>query len=286
MNIEDLQPTKIVVLTGAGMSTESGVPDFRSQRGLWSRYNPAKVASVDSLENHYELFSEFYRERMKALRTIEPHRGHRILAEWEEAGKLHAIATQNVDGLHQVAGNKNVLELHGSIRSTRCHQCERVQSEETFLRSTHCEHCQGVLRPNVVLFGEMLPELVWDEAVKKIEEADVLLVIGTSLQVSPVNQLPYVAKGKTVYINDEPSDFPFDFWINKTISSGLSDLKKKRGDRRYDVTFVFIVAFSYYVHRDENSSKHARRGRKKRFKLKVTIKIVHYYLLVICTNED
>ncbi|GAK06619.1 NAD-dependent deacylase [Geomicrobium sp. JCM 19038] len=229
MNIEDLQPTKIVVLTGAGMSTESGVPDFRSQRGLWSRYNPAKVASVESLENHYELFSEFYRERMKALRAIEPHRGHRILAEWEQAGKLHAVATQNVDGLHQVAGNKKVLELHGSIRSTRCHQCERVQNEETFLRGTYCEHCQGVLRPNVVLFGEMLPELVWNEAVKKIEEADVLLVIGTSLQVSPVNQLPYVAKGKTVYINDEPSDYPFDFWINKTISSGLFELKKAWG---------------------------------------------------------
>ncbi|EZH67642.1 hypothetical protein DH09_06845 [Bacillaceae bacterium JMAK1] len=229
MNIEDLQPTKIVVLTGAGMSTESGVPDFRSQRGLWSRYNPAKVASVDSLESNYELFSEFYRQRIKALNTVNPHLGHRILAEWEQEGKLHAIATQNVDGLHQAAGNNNVLELHGSIRSVRCHQCERVQNEEIFLQGSHCELCQGVLRPNVVLFGEMLPEFAWNEAVKRIKEADVLLVIGTSLQVSPVNQLPYVANGTTVYINDEPSDYPFDFWINNKISTGLSDLKKAWG---------------------------------------------------------
>lgn len=197
---------KTVVLTGAGMSTESGIPDFRSASGWWTKTDPQKVATVEALESNYPLFHEFYSMRIQLLEKCAPHEGHYILADWEKNGILHRIATQNVDGFHLKAGNKYVDELHGSIYTFRCHSCGRSATKEAFLAKERCSHCQGYLRPNVVLFGEMLPENAWKSALFNIQSADVVMVIGTSLEVYPVNQLPMMTKGKKVYINKEISE--------------------------------------------------------------------------------
>lgn len=194
---------KTIVLTGAGMSTESGVPDFRSASGWWTKTDPQQVATVDALESNYPLFHEFYSMRINLLDKCSPHEGHYILADWEKRGILQHIATQNVDGFHSKAGNTQVEELHGSIYTFRCHSCGRSASKEAFLAKEHCAHCQGNLRPNVVLFGEMLPERAWHNALLNIQSADLVIVIGTSLEVYPVNQLPKMTKGKKVYINKE-----------------------------------------------------------------------------------
>ncbi|GIM48014.1 hypothetical protein DNHGIG_35630 [Collibacillus ludicampi] len=195
-----------VVLTGAGMSTESGIPDFRSKDGWWRQIDPQKVATVNALENHYDLFHQFYQFRIRGLEKCQPHRGHYILAEWEENGLIHSIATQNVDGFHQQAGSKQVYELHGSIRKIRCQNCELPADADAFLEGKGCNTCGGKLRPDVVLFGEMLPQYTWNNALHAIQKADLVVVIGTSLQVYPVNQLPAISKGKTVLINAESTD--------------------------------------------------------------------------------
>lgn len=192
-----------VVLTGAGMSTESGIRDFRSQTGWWKSIDPRTVASVESLQTNYELFREFYQTRIQALQKIQPHAGHKILAKWERRGLVQLIATQNVDRLHQLAGSNNVAELHGNIQTIRCHACEKRHALEQFLTNGSCTYCSDHLRPNVVLFGEQLPEEAWNRSLNEIQNAHVVLVIGTSLEVYPVNQLPIMARGKLVYINLE-----------------------------------------------------------------------------------
>lgn len=192
------------VLTGAGMSTESGVPDFRSSTGLWRNVDPKQVATVEAMEENYPLFYQFYAERIHALQKVKPHIGHDILANWERRGLITSIATQNVDGLHQAAGSKKVIELHGSIRQIRCRSCRRPVEESEFLQDSTCKVCKGNLRPGVVLFGEMLPEQAWQQAYTAMEQAELVLVMGTSLEVFPVNQLPFVSQGKIVMINLEP----------------------------------------------------------------------------------
>lgn len=191
------------VLTGAGMSTESGIPDFRSKTGWWRSIDPRTVATVEALNDNYSLFHEFYSMRIKALHTIQPHQGHYILADWQRRGIIACVATQNVDGLHQLAGNTGVLELHGSIHAIRCHTCQTPSIVENFLEKRPCANCGGRLRPGVVLFGEALPERVWSEAIDNMVKADLVLVIGSSLQVYPVNQLPAMAGGKIALINHE-----------------------------------------------------------------------------------
>ncbi|ADI00336.1 SIR2 family NAD-dependent protein deacylase [Salisediminibacterium selenitireducens] len=191
----------VVVLTGAGMSTESNIPDFRSRSGWWQQVDPMTIATPEALEGNPEQFKAFYKARLEALEEAEPNRGHQIIARWEERGLVDRVATQNVDGLHQRAGSRNVDALHGTIHAIRCHRCDRPHELDAFLRDEACVSCGGVLRPGVVLFGEMLPQDAWQRALKAIEKADVVLVIGTSLDVYPVNQLPSVTGGKTVYIN-------------------------------------------------------------------------------------
>lgn len=192
-----------VILTGAGMSTESGIPDFRSSSGWWKNIDPHTVAHITALENNYDLFHEFYSMRLSTLDSCEPHDGHFILADWEKRGLVHTIATQNVDGFHAKAGNQIIAELHGSIQNFRCHQCESQATREAFLNKEKCLNCGGKLRPNVVLFGESLPENSWMKALNAIREAELVIVIGTSLEVYPVNQLPMMTKGKTVFINKD-----------------------------------------------------------------------------------
>ncbi|WP_107838124.1 SIR2 family NAD-dependent protein deacylase [Metasolibacillus meyeri] len=198
-----------VVLTGAGMSTESGVADFRSKSGWWQQIDPRTVATTEALASNYELFHRFYTARINALEHIVPHEGHMILADWQQRGLVQHIATQNVDGLHTAAGAENVDELHGSIRSVRCQSCGQAAEMSRFLAKEACA-CGGRLRPNVVLFGENLPQQAWNSTLSHMKAAQLVIVIGTSLEVYPVSQLPHMTNGKTVYINLEIEHSHFD----------------------------------------------------------------------------
>ena len=204
----------IVVLTGAGMDTESNIPDFRGKDGLWKNYDPRVVASIDTFEENYPLFHEFYTRRIKLLESVKPHEGHYILADLEKRGIIKAIATQNVSGLHVMAGSKNVYELHGNIREIRCNYCNEKAELGEFFNGGNCPACgRRGLRPNVVLFGEALPVDVWIPAEEYVREADLLIVIGTSLEVYPVNQFPAITKGKTILLNNEDLNTYYDFDI-------------------------------------------------------------------------
>ncbi|WP_336635028.1 NAD-dependent deacylase [Lysinibacillus fusiformis] len=221
---EWLQSSKnTVILTGAGMSTESGIPDFRSVSGWWNHIDPRTVATTKALTENYALFHEFYKLRLETLDKAAPHEGHSILANWEQRGIVSLVATQNVDGFHQLAGSQNVEELHGSIRSIRCHRCQQAAFIDDFKRKASCSQCGGTLRPNVVLFGESLPQKSWHIVMEAIKRAELVLVIGTSLEVYPVNQLPMMTKGKTVYINLDTSQHtvPFDMIIEGKIKEVL-----------------------------------------------------------------
>jgi NAD-dependent deacetylase len=216
-----------VVLTGAGMSTESGIPDFRSAGGWWRNIDPATVASTQALSNQYELFREFYTMRINTLEGCKPHEGHKILAELEKRGLIHCIATQNVDRFHQEAGSGNVYELHGNIRTVRCEDCTTEAALKDFTDGKPCFRCGGKLRPNVVLFGESLPCDALDNTVHAISKADLVIVIGTSLQVYPVNQLPNLCKGRKAYINLDTGGncSQFDLVIEGSAGNVLFELK-------------------------------------------------------------
>ncbi|MBU8919073.1 NAD-dependent deacylase [Bacillus sp. FJAT-29953] len=209
-----LQKSKhTTILTGAGMSTESNIPDFRSKHGWWNNIDPRTVATIEALDNHYDIFHEFYSLRINLLENCLPHRGHHILAEWEQKGLIQAICTQNVDGFHSAAGSHQVYELHGSINKFRCADCSKIVSKEQFLNKEGCSQCGGKLRPNVVLFGEMLPEESWSASLSHIHKSDLVIVIGTSLEVYPASQLPQMTAGKTVYINTEMNGQNQDFGL-------------------------------------------------------------------------
>lgn len=218
----------VVVLTGAGMDTESNIPDFRSKHGLWRSVDPRIVASIDTMEENYELFHEFNRLQLELLDKCKPHRGHYILAELEKRGLVHAIATQNVTGFHLLAGSKKVFELHGNLRTFRCNYCDRPAEPEDFLHKKSCAYCgKQVLRPNVVLFGENLPEEAWANTLTEVQQSDLLIIIGTSLTVSPVNQIPGLARGQTVYINMEEAGikgYDFDLFIQGKAGEVLEEL--------------------------------------------------------------
>jgi NAD-dependent deacetylase len=202
-----------VVLTGAGMSTESGLPDFRSKSGWWKQMDPTTVATSEAVKHNYDVFQEFYAYRIEMLSSKAPHRGHELLAEWEGRGLVHLIATQNVDGFHKRAGNKRVEELHGQIHTVRCNRCRQPGEMADFLEKKPCSKCGDKLRPNVVLFGEMLPQDAWRAALNAIEKADLVIVIGTSLQVYPFNQLPTMTRGKVAIVNMEATDMDAMFHL-------------------------------------------------------------------------
>lgn len=201
-----------VVYTGAGMSTESGLPDFRSKsRGLWEKFNPDELANVEALLHNEAEFTEFYRYRLSELTKYKPHRGHQILGEWEQKGLIDSIITQNVDGFHHDAGSEHVMELHGTFRSFHCHACGEDHPRKDYLAgSTHCANCGGTVRPGIVLFGEMLPQDTFQQAEQETMQADLFIVLGSSLTVSPANMFPLQAKekgAKLVIINRDQTSF-------------------------------------------------------------------------------
>lgn len=197
----------IVVLTGAGMSTESNLPDFRGENGLWRNKKPSKVGSTFSLRFHKKDFYEFYRERIQGLQEVQPNAGHDILAKWEKEGKVKAIITQNVDRLHHKAGSQNIYELHGNLATLRCTKCHTEYPATRYLeKEGQICVCGKFIRTNVVLFGENLPQDQLDGARAELQKADLLIILGTSLQVSPANTFAKVAKkqgAKVVIVNLE-----------------------------------------------------------------------------------
>lgn len=200
-----------IIFTGAGMSTESGLPDFRSKsRGLWEKFNPDELANIQALQYNQEEFTEFYRYRLSEITKYKAHQGHIILAEWEKRGLIEGIITQNVDGFHHDAGSKNVLELHGTFRKFYCHACKKEKAREQYLANdTRCDDCGGIIRPGIVLFGETLPMDVFTQAEIATEQADLFIVLGSSLSVTPANMFPTLAKqtgAKLVIINREPTE--------------------------------------------------------------------------------
>ena len=200
-----------VVFTGAGMSTESGLPDFRSSKqGMWKKKDPSKIASVKSLNENVDEFIEFYRERVLGVKEFQPHKGHYILADWENRGIIQSIITQNVDGFHHVAGSMRVAELHGTLQQLHCQSCGKKYSSEEYINQAYNCQCSGLLRPSIVLFGESLPEAAFQFALVEAEKAELFIVLGSSLTVTPANQLPLIAKkngAKLVIVNMEQTDF-------------------------------------------------------------------------------
>jgi NAD-dependent deacetylase len=182
-----------VVLTGAGISTESGIPDFRSAQGIWARYDPVEVAHIDALRRDPARVWEFYALRLDALGQAQPNDGHRALAELEERGWIRAVVTQNVDGLHERAGSSEIVEVHGSLREAECTACKvRVPMADAIASRPlpACPECGEVLKPGVVMFGELLPVEAIERAQQLAREAALLLVVGSSLEVHPVAALP------------------------------------------------------------------------------------------------
>ena len=202
----------IVFFGGAGVSTESGIPDFRSVDGLYHqkfRYPPETMLSHTFFERHTGEFFDFYRAKMLAL-DARPNAAHRKLAQWEREGKLKAVITQNIDGLHQKAGSKCVYELHGSVYRNRCQRCGKQYPPE-FIRDykgvPHCD-CGGLIKPEVVLYEEGLDEACIDGAIRAISKADVLIVGGTSLTVYPAAGLiRYYGGNKLVLINRDETQY-------------------------------------------------------------------------------
>jgi NAD-dependent deacetylase len=220
----------IVFFGGAGVSTESGIPDFRGTDGLYNqeyKYPPETIVSRDFYVNNLDEFYSFYRNKMLFL-SAKPNSAHIELARLEKIGKLKAIITQNIDGLHILAGSKNVLEIHGSIHRNyclRCHKCFDAEYILSFDGPPSCDECGGLVKPDVVLYGESLDPNVINASIDAIEACDLLIVGGTSLTVYPANGFINYYKGdKLVLINKTPTDFDnkADLLIHDSIGKALT----------------------------------------------------------------
>ena len=224
------ESSNIVAFTGAGVSTESGVKDFRSKDGLYSQkfdYPPETIISHSFYLQNPEYFFKFYREKMMPL-EVEPNITHYTLAKWEREGRLRAVVTQNIDGLHQKAGSKRVYELHGSILRNYCTRCGKFYPAE-FVKNApgipRCD-CGGIVKPDVVLYEEGLNQKVVEGALEAICQADLLLVAGTSLTVYPAaGFLRYYAGNSLVLINRDPT--PYDDRANLVFHDSLGSVLSK-----------------------------------------------------------
>lgn len=236
--IEQLQSiisssNNIVFFGGAGVSTESGIKDFRSKDGLYAeklKYDPEYIISHDFFFTHTNEFYEFYKEKMIAL-NAKPNAAHKYLYEIENTNRLKCIITQNIDGLHQLAGNKNVIELHGSVHRNYCMNCHKEFTAEYMINSLGipiCDRCSSLIKPDVVLYGEPLNENCITNAIEYIQEAEVLIVAGTSLVVYPANSFVNYFKGKyLVLINKDETilDDKANLVIHSKIGEIFSKLK-------------------------------------------------------------
>lgn len=205
-----------VVLTGAGISTESGIPDFRSPTGIWAKYDPQEYATIEAFRADPVKVWSFYALRFRALTEAAPNTGHVALAELERTGRVSAVVTQNIDLLHERAGSREVVEVHGSIRISTCPGCGTRYGVDDVLRllgrapAPRCRECSAVLKPDVVFFGELLPEAAIDRAYELARSTRLLVVVGSGLEVWPVSQLPEETRrggGVVAIVNRGPTTF-------------------------------------------------------------------------------
>ncbi|MFW6325460.1 MAG: SIR2 family NAD-dependent protein deacylase [Desulfovermiculus sp.] len=204
------QAGSVVAFTGAGISVASGIPDFRSPGGLWSKYDPFEVASAHALEQNPHKVWEFLLETVELLERSQPNPAHLALADLEKEGRLAGVITQNIDNLHQRAGSSLVIEYHGNFQRFYCQSClmNRAEQEVMTLCSksipVRCPACGGLVRPDVVFFGEAIPARAQQESMRLLQAADVLIIAGTSGEVAPANVLPRQIKlsgGKIIEVN-------------------------------------------------------------------------------------
>lgn len=207
---------RIVAFTGAGISTEAGIPDFRSPGGLWEDEGLMEQLSAPGFRRDPAGFYRAALRLMPGIRGALPTSTHRLLVELEDEGRLAAIVTQNIDGLHQAAGSRNVLEIHGTFRTGRCVNCRRKYEMDDLYHGIAegrtavplCENCGSVVKPDVVLFGDLLPEGIWNDTIREIVQCDLMLVLGSSLIVQPAAGLPRLAVehgARVIIVNREPT---------------------------------------------------------------------------------
>jgi len=224
-----------VVLTGAGISTPSGIPDVRSPTGLWKRYNPFEVASLSTFRYRPEKFFVWLREIAQEINVANPNPAHTAIVAMEQSGHLNTIITQNVDRLHQQAGSKHVLEIHGSLATSTCIRCykqfDTLEFMSHFLETgeiPHCPDCGGILKPDIILFEEQLPIKTWLRAQEACRSCDLILVVGSSLEVLPVAGLPILAlenDAPLLIINE--TDTYLDVRAEVTLEADAADVLPK-----------------------------------------------------------
>jgi NAD-dependent protein deacetylase/lipoamidase len=233
-----LEHQPCVVLTGAGVSTESGIPDFRSPRGIWAQYDPMEYATIDAFRRDPVKVWDFYGRRLEVLQEARPNAAHHALADLERAGYVEAIITQNIDRLHELAGSQDVVEVHGSIRTSSCLTCgtsvtfDEVVAMLSCAPAPSCRRCGSILKPDVVMFGEYLPEGAMERAADLARRARLLLVVGSSLNVYPVADLPQStlgAGGKLAIVNRAPT--PHDGQAELTIEASAGETLMATRDR-------------------------------------------------------
>lgn len=221
---------KIVFFGGAGVSTESGIPDFRSQDGLYNMkydYPPEEILSNSFFRKNIKEFYRFYKDKM-IIKGVKPNYAHYFLKKLEEEGKLTSIVTQNIDGLHQEAGSTNVLELHGSIKRNYCVKCRRFYDENYILNSLDVPKCicGGIIKPDVVLYEENLDENTMYKAIRDISEADCLIVAGTSLTVYPAaGMIQYFSGKNLILINKTKTNY--DKYATLVFNESINDVLKQ-----------------------------------------------------------
>lgn len=228
----------VVVLTGAGVSAESGISTFRDPDGLWVKFNPVELASIEGFLSNPQRVWDWYQYRREVLQKAKPNAGHYAIVEMERMFPQFKLITQNVDRLHQSAGSTNVIELHGNIIENHCFDCKKLYYGEVSFPNgviPRCPECGGLIRPSVVWFGEMLPVDALRDAELAAEECDVFFSIGTSAEVYPAASLPYIAKRNGALIIEVNPNFTqltklVDFHIQETSAKALPvivDLVKK-----------------------------------------------------------
>ena len=220
-----------VVLTGAGVSTESGIPDFRSAEGVWASYDPMEYATIDAFRRDPVKVWDFYARRLGVLRAAEPNAAHRALAALEAAGLVEGVITQNIDRLHEQAGSREVVEVHGSVRTSSCLACgRRVAFDEVVALldgapAPACPSCGEILKPDVVMFGELLPAASIERAFQLARSARLMLVVGSSLEVYPVAGLPLETLdrgGRLAIVNRGAT--PFDDEAELKLDAGAGEV--------------------------------------------------------------
>ena len=226
----------LVAFTGAGISVESGIPPFRGPTGLWSKYDP-KILDIDFFLSHPDISWKYIKEIFyEYMQNVKPNKAHYFLAELENKGLLKGVITQNIDNLHQKAGSKNVIEFHGTASKLECINCKNKFDSNTISLDNLpplCPKCGGILKPDFVFFGEPIPADAFEKSIKLMQNADAVLVIGTTGEIMPASELPFLAKqngAKIIEINIEPSNYTnliTDIFLNDKATIASEKLKKE-----------------------------------------------------------